>query len=81
MIHRDALSRRMRTWPYGTQKRVKVIHIETSVLVVSDEKDEGFILAGEITDGVCVGDTGSITFTEGGPLGGFLKFAKEGGQT
>lgn len=68
------LSGRLRTWPYGTKKRVTVLDApHQSVLVVSDG-DEGFVLIDAIPANVNKGDTGVITYTDGGPLGGYWHF-------
>lgn len=75
--HRDSISGRTRTWPYGMQKRVIVIEQQgPSILIVADGT-EGFVLIDSIPAGILPGDVGSITFTEGGPLGGYWKFEKD----
>jgi hypothetical protein len=76
---KDFVSGRTRTWPYGTEIKVKVIHAETisrdergmvHVVIVEDEKSkEGFVLLGE--NAYCkVGDTRTIRFVKDGRLGG-----------
>jgi hypothetical protein len=65
-----------RTWPYGTQKRVKVTHVSGHCLVCIDEGDEVHMLIGIDTDGAKTSDVGIITFTQGGPMGGYWKFER-----
>lgn len=64
-----------RTWPYGTKKRVEVIHVEPKVLGLVDQQREGYLLALHGLDPLPVkGDQGIITFTQGGPTGGYWKY-------
>ncbi len=73
MSHQDFLSGRTRTWPYGTQKTVTVVHSEKNALVCrEDATSEGFVLLGQ--GDVREGMPGTITFLEGGPTGGYWKF-------
>jgi hypothetical protein len=45
---------------------------------VRDDQNEGHILIGGAEDKTAeVGDTGTLTFTEGGPTGGYWKFKKD----
>ncbi len=67
-----------RTWLYGTTRRAKLLESRRSgVQVVVDELKEGHVLvfgAGDKT--AQQGDSGILTFTKGGPTGGFWKFTK-----
>ena len=67
---------RARTWPYGTQKKVKVIHVEAGVMICVDAAKEGYVLLGTDSDESKIDETGVITFTQGGPLGGYWKFTR-----
>lgn len=75
--HRDSISGRTRTWPYGTQKRVRVLGVEPAMCMIVSDGIEGYVLVDAIPEGVQDGDAGTITFTEGGPLGGYWKFEKD----
>jgi hypothetical protein len=74
-----------KTWPYGTVKQVKVVERRSAkfkgqavevVLCVEPASNEGFVL---MDRGVLaqVGEEGFITFTNGGPTGGYWKYSKE----
>ena len=69
-----------KTWPYGTKRRAKVRGVETegmtTALVVQDELGEAHILIGTGSVGE-EGDRGTITFLQGGPMGGYWKFEKQ----
>jgi len=65
-----------RTWEYGTILKVSVIKSNQRVLVVVCESiNEAFILANhgmkELPE---IDSKGQITFTKGGPTGGYWKF-------
>jgi hypothetical protein len=49
------------------------------VTLVEDEKGEGHILLGDSAGDATAkeGDKGTITFTRGGPLGGYWQFKKD----
>lgn len=70
---------RTRTWPYGTVKNVTVHRVEGSgktrvVAVIEDEPSkEGFLLMGQDFEAK-KGDRGTITFTQGGPTGGYWHY-------
>ena len=66
-----------RTWPYGTTRTGAVLTDEPSMQVVLDDQNEGHILLGNARDpSAGIGDRGVLTFTRGGPTGGFWKFEK-----
>jgi hypothetical protein len=70
-----------RTWPYGTVKSVRVVHVEESPLwrmitCIEDATREGFVL---VTDPICtpsplIDDHGTITFHRGGSTGGYWHY-------
>jgi hypothetical protein len=72
-----------RTWPYGTTRLAKVVecikqrhHLKAQVL--TDELGEGHVLlAGAQDESAKTGDRGTLTFTKGGPTGGYWKFKKD----
>jgi len=75
------------THPYGTTRKATVVKsnaiverptIPASVLLLTDEFGEGHILVagcGDMTSKV--GDKGVLTFTQGGPMGGYWRFTKD----
>lgn len=69
-----------RTWPYGTLRPVEVADIDRRgsppIVTVVDNAGEGYILVGGIDDPehVQIGDRGEITFTKGGPTGGYWRY-------
>lgn len=64
-----------RTWPYGTKKNVEVVDVAGSVLALIDDNEEGFLLMWpQVESAPAKGDRGMITFTEGGPTGGYWKY-------
>lgn len=81
-----------RTWPYGTIKTVEVLSREVvrskggkrlarpcEVLMVKEKRtSEGHILMGTgWNPSAAPGDTGIITFMEGGPRGGYWQFTPD----
>ena len=74
------------THAYGERRHAKVLDRQTiepkpgrgkvDLLVLEDERGEGHVLVGTGSDGQ-PGDVGTITFTDGGPLGGYWKFSKK----
>lgn len=68
-----------KTWPYGTQRRAKVLDVVTRrggrTLIVGDDANEAHILVGTGSQG-SKGDEGVIEFLQGGPMGGYWKFTK-----
>jgi hypothetical protein len=76
------------THPYGTTRKatVKFSFASTStthgpgprsVQLATDELGEGHILVAGACDPTAKdGDTGTLTFTQGGPTGGYWKFTK-----
>jgi hypothetical protein len=73
---------RFKTWPYGTTKRVEVLSVEKAgrdkVVGCIDETDhgQGFILVLRAVS-VAIGDHGTITFRQGGPIGGYWDFRRD----
>lgn len=67
-----------RTCPYGSTLRAKVIEIHQGVHLVQDQNHEGHVLAAGAQDPQAKeGDHGTLTFTQGGPTGGFWKFERD----
>lgn len=80
------------THPYGTKRRgtVKIANWRPAGLdprassgqLIIDELNEGHVCVGGSGDQTAKeGDTGTLTFTKGGPTGGYWKFVKDQGQT
>lgn len=66
------------TYPYGTTRKGKVVDIVGRTQFVEDDVREGHILmAGAGDPAARIGDAGTSTFTQGGPTGGYWKFAKD----
>jgi hypothetical protein len=74
----DILNKRARTWPYGTEKQVKVIHADEKkrFIICADGDKEAYVLLYTDTADAKENDRGVITFTQGGPLGGYWKFTR-----
>lgn len=67
-----------RTWPYGTTRFAKVIETGRQFTMLEDDKGEGHVLINGAQDDTAeVGDTGILTFTKGGPTGGYWKFTRD----
>lgn len=77
-----------KTWPYGTKRRATVLKSNwrpegldpraPAGQLLRDELNEGHLCVGEAADqSAQPGDTGTLTFTEGGPTGGYWKFEKD----
>lgn len=77
-----------RTWPYGTTRRGVVQKTNWrppglpasagSGQLIVDDLNEGHICVGECGDATAKeGDSGTLTFTKGGPTGGYWKFVKD----
>lgn len=77
MSYTDAISKRSRTWLYGTEKKVTVRGVARRFIICVDDSHEGYVLLGTDSDGAEEGDTGIITFTQGGPFGGYWKFKRD----
>jgi hypothetical protein len=76
-----------RTWPYGTVKRGVVVCVEAAgrtrivAFAADGEPREGFILAGQAgLSKARKGQRGTITFSRGGPTGGYWHWEPEAGQ-
>jgi hypothetical protein len=85
-----------RTWPYGTAKQVIVREFKwasnrgqpVSILLVEDDWPvreayrEAYVLLNDLMGQTEYqpGQRGTITFTQGGPTGGYWKFSPETGQ-
>lgn len=64
-----------RTWPYGTTKQVQVLVAHQRVVMLRDKEREGYVLLWPNLETMPTeGDYGVITFTEGGPTGGYWKY-------
>jgi len=73
-----------KTWPYGTTRlgKVESITLVYGWHIVKDDQNEGHILTGGARDASAkVGDKGTLTFTKGGPTGGYWKFKKDSAAT
>lgn len=71
-----------KTWPYGTQRRAKLLKIEATrrgvhVLFLEDELGEGHVILVDKAPSAKAGDGGVLTFTQGGPTGGYWSFSNE----
>lgn len=77
----EAAGVKTRNWPYGTQRRAKVVETRPwlEALVLVDEVGEGHIIR-PVSCAYDVGDTGTLTFTEGGPTGGYWRFMWDEGD-
>ncbi len=75
-----------RTWKYGSTLRGKVIeggilnspsHVKWQAHLIQDQNGEGHVLInGAFDPEAKEGDEGTLTFTKGGPTGGYWKFQK-----
>lgn len=76
-----------KTWPYGTQRKGTVCLTNwrptgldpraPSAQLIRDESNEMHLCIGAAGDpSAQVGDVGTLTFTQGGPTGGYWKFSK-----
>jgi hypothetical protein len=76
-----------RTWPYGTVKQVTVFAFNRcyhqgkrcTILAVTaeDDKEAYLMVNGPDEPTRKKGDRGTITFTQGGPTGGYWKFTPD----
>ncbi len=77
-----------RTWPYGTTRRATVLKsnwrppgIPDDVgggQLLKDDQGEMHLCIGNCGDQTApVGATGTLTFTPGGPTGGYWKFQRD----
>jgi hypothetical protein len=58
--------------------RGKVIEINGGVFLIEDQNNEGHVLAfGACDPDSKEGDEGTLTFTKGGPTGGYWKFERD----
>lgn len=77
------------TWAYGTTRRGKVLIARwrpeglpskaSTGQLIQDDQGEGHICVGDACADLTAndGDEGTLTFTEGGPTGGYWKFRKD----
>lgn len=77
------------TYPYGTTRRATVLKTSWRPAGLNPRAPSGQLLMDEVGEGhICVGDTcadptakvgdkGTLTFTQGGPTGGYWKFVKD----
>jgi hypothetical protein len=66
------------TFPYGTTRKGSVVDVIRGTIIITDENMEGHILTKTCCpQRVRSGDVGTLTFTKGGPTGGYWKFEKE----
>jgi len=83
----ETAPRPARTFPFGTTRRATIVYEDGFYVFCQDDRGEWHILI-DLGDwegvspkqycDVAVGDTGVITFTEGGPLDGYWQFTKDG---
>ncbi len=67
-----------KTWPYGTTRKGVVEKSGNGWQIVVDATREAHVLMrGAQDDSAEVGDRGTLTFTDGGPTGGYWKFVKD----
>lgn len=77
-----------KTWPYGTKRRARVLKANwrpegldpraPAGMLLMDNLDEAHICVGSAADSDAKeGDTGLLTFTQGGPTGGYWQFKKD----
>ena len=78
-----------KTWPYGTTRRAKVEMVRFHPRELAVEASDGQLLVDELGEmHICVGeqcadftasegDLGTLTFTQGGPTGGYWRFVKD----
>lgn len=75
----------IRTWPYGTKRRAEVLSRERAMhqgrmvdlMALVDDQGEGHLLAGTRSDEGQPGDKGTLTFLQGGPMGGYWQFRQD----
>jgi len=75
-----------RTWPFGSTLNAEILMIERTIIegkevfavVVKDENSEGHIIIGVAHEiPLVVGLLVKMTFTAGGPVGGFWKIVSQ----
>jgi hypothetical protein len=74
----------LRTWAYGTKRKAEILDRSrqringelVDVLIVRDDQGEAHVLVGTRSGDGRPGDVGTITFTNGGPMGGYWRFEK-----
>ena len=78
-----------RTWPYGTTRKATVCIAKWRPTGLDKDAATGQLIRDELGEmHVCVGeqcadfsardgDSGTLTFTQGGPTGGYWKFTKD----
>lgn len=67
----------VRTWPYGTEKKVKVEYA-SNALIICVEGNEAFLLVRHADIEIpCAGAEVVIVFMEGGPTGGYWKIKRQ----
>lgn len=77
------------TYPYGTTRRATVLKTNWRPAGLPAQAPSGQLLMDDVGEAhICVGDTcadftakaddkGTLTFTQGGPTGGYWKFVKD----
>lgn len=65
-----------RTWPYGTQKNVKVMHASPRMIMCADQTEAYVLMRCGETTLPAVGSRVVIVFTPGGPTGGYWKLQR-----
>lgn len=76
-----------KTWPYGTTRKAKVLKANwrppgldpraSAATYLLDDQGEAHVCVGPTGDlSAKEGDHGTLTFTQGGPTGGYWKFTK-----
>ncbi len=71
-----------RTWPYGTIKSVNVRGVKNftdgmQVIVLEEPGTREAFVLHQLPQEIASGDSGKITFTQGGPTGGYWEFSKD----
>lgn len=74
------MSIQTKTWPYGKVKKATMVRSRGpnyAQFVLDEDKEMHILMRGAGDDSAKVGDIGTITFTEGGPTGGYWKFKRD----
>lgn len=61
--------------PFGTERAAFVVRATKDTIIVHASDGQGYVLLAHGLDPLPpVGETGTITFTQGGPMGGYWKY-------
>jgi hypothetical protein len=79
----------LKSWPYGTQRRAEVIYVRKhhsyrsavgAMVALADDQGDAHIIFASADEALSAGDRGVLTFTQGGPSGGYWAFRKDNSQ-